>query len=99
MLDLEWALGQVDNQEERSKSVVIIPIAIKVDDFNFQLGRIESPNKALHNILTHNLEKEIEKERKINDKLCQQQEDKICKDENLSPRLDKTLKSSRKRQW
>lgn len=75
-------------------AVLEIPIAVQVDESQVFLGPIESPNKVLHNILTHKVEGLTEEPSAADDNL--QDKEKIYKDADLYPRVVKAFKSSRK---
>ncbi|KAH0781299.1 hypothetical protein KY290_000897 [Solanum tuberosum] len=92
----EWRTEDNNNATgDNALAIVEIPLAVEE-----ALPWSESPNEVLHNILTHNVQEDVEVcgllEAAEKDNITDQHEEQIHKDADLSPRVIQNLKYARK---
>jgi len=54
--NIENNMKVIDKKDSNNMAIIELPTAVQSDESQITLGAIESPNKSLHNILTHRLE-------------------------------------------
>lgn len=77
--NIENNMKVIDKKDFKNMEIIELPIAVQIDESQIILCAIESPNKSLHNILTHRLEEKTKSTGAIKEEENMREEDQISK--------------------